>query len=86
MNLKDEKRSRYLIDNLWVPTRRVGHDTIDPKNAHGDVVGPPARHAVSPFGDLTIDEQKMIRSGATLKEVLFMRLLDERGTPFFGNK
>lgn len=93
MNLKDEKRSRFLIDNTWIPyteddewmhpepkdatpRRRRRHNT-KPSN-HGAYPVDPTH----PKFMLNPDEIEMMKSGASLQELMFIRALM---TPGSGN-
>lgn len=75
MNLKDEKSSRYLIDNTWAPYTRDegwkwGGIYLPEKSSSSTSLNSP-----DPF-QLDYYEREMLKSGANIREILFNRLLN----------
>lgn len=91
MRLKGQKQSQYLLDNTWVPKKKT------PVGPGGSVQympwleeTPPSGAAATPAGgrgDFSRAEIQMIKSGATIKEILFMRAMEKQDykgfSPYF---
>jgi hypothetical protein len=70
VNLKDEKpTNKYLIDNTWLPSFWKGKTSPSQ-------YGPTHRGPV-----LTWEEEQLLKSGAKLQEILFMRLIKNSHEP-----
>lgn len=85
MDLRDEKPSRNSRDIQWVPTitdhwtgGRRGRDYEGVSSLY-----PQQDSSLTgqPYGNLTPDEIEMMKSGASIRELLFMRLMNDVGQP-----
>lgn len=70
--LKNTKPSKNVIDHSWVP-----EGYVDPLGFYKEIPAPNTVFQDSTAG-YTPDEVKMIRSGASFRDILFYRLLKQK--------
>lgn len=74
MRLENQKKSKNFVDLSWLPLLT---DFMYPAaERHGEIpTGYHRSYINDPTGDLTQDEIKMARSGASWKDLMFMRAM-----------
>jgi len=86
VRLKDEKPSKRFLDETWIPEiyKKLIVDLSNPFKPYGNVVQEPvASHdsiLTNPtnYNELDYHDREMLKSGATIQEVLFWKALRKR--------
>lgn len=86
MKLTDEKQSRYLVDNTWIPNKiydprfnfATGRHDLRPAPGNFDsfLVNPRHKNYV-----LSNEEKKLKEKGFSIQEILFQRVLKDFYNP-----